>query len=38
MADFYQTGLVPTLHGLTKDGLPHLEAELERISRDADSG
>lgn len=33
MADFYQTGLVPTLHGLSRDGLPHLEAELEQISR-----
>ncbi len=33
MADFYQTGLVPTIHGLTRDGLPHLEAELERIAR-----
>lgn len=33
MADFYQTGLVPTLHGLNRDGLPHLEAELEQISK-----
>lgn len=33
MADFYQTGLVPTIHGLTRDGLPHLEAELEQIAR-----
>lgn len=32
MADFYQTGLVPTIHGLNRDGLPHLEAELEQIS------
>jgi len=33
MADFYQTGLVPTIHGLTRDGLPHLEAELEKIAK-----
>lgn len=33
MADFYQTGLVPTIHGLTRDGLPHLEAELEQIAK-----
>jgi glucosyl-3-phosphoglycerate synthase len=33
MADFYQTGLVPTIHGLNRDGLPHLEAELERIAK-----
>lgn len=30
MADFYQTGLVPTLHGLNREGLPRLEAELDR--------
>lgn len=30
MADFYQTGLVPTLHGLNREGLPRLEAELSR--------
>ncbi len=29
MSDFYQTGLVPTLHGLNRDGLPRLEAELD---------
>jgi glucosyl-3-phosphoglycerate synthase len=32
MADFYQTGLVPTLHGLNRECLPRLEAELERTS------
>jgi glucosyl-3-phosphoglycerate synthase len=31
MADFYQTGLVPTLHRLNPDGLERLESELERF-------
>lgn len=38
MADFYQTGLVPTLHGLNRDGLPHLEAELDQIGKDKGIG
>ena len=32
MADFYQTGMVTTLHRLNPDGLPRLEAELEEFS------
>ena len=31
MADFYQTGLVTTLHRLNADGLERLEADLERF-------
>jgi glucosyl-3-phosphoglycerate synthase len=31
MADFYQTGLVTTLHRLNPDGLQRLEADLERF-------
>lgn len=38
MADFYQTGLVPTLHGLNREGLPRLEAELERTAGDPGIG
>ncbi len=33
MADFYQTGIVPTLHRLRPDGLERLESDLERFSR-----
>jgi glucosyl-3-phosphoglycerate synthase len=33
MADFYQTGLVPTLHGLNRLGLPRLESEMEKLAR-----
>ncbi|MBM3736853.1 MAG: glycosyl transferase [Acidobacteria bacterium] len=33
MADFYQTGMVPTLHRLTPNGVERLEAELERHAR-----
>jgi hypothetical protein len=33
MADFYQTGIVPTLHRLTTDSLERLEADLERYTR-----
>ena len=32
MADFYQTGVVTTLHRLQTDGLPRLEAELEKFA------
>jgi glucosyl-3-phosphoglycerate synthase len=32
MADFYQTGMVTTLHRLHSNGLDRLEAELERFS------
>ena len=32
MGDFYQTGMVTTLHRLNPDGLPRLEAELEEFS------
>ncbi len=34
MADFYQTGMVTTLHRLSPDGLPRLEAELEEFTED----
>ena len=33
MADFYQTGIVTTLHGLQSNGLSRIEAELERFFR-----
>jgi glucosyl-3-phosphoglycerate synthase len=33
MSDFYQTGMVTTLHRLHSNGLERLEAELERFSR-----
>jgi len=32
MGDFYQTGMVTTLHRLNPDGLPRLEAELEEFA------
>jgi glucosyl-3-phosphoglycerate synthase len=33
MADFYQTGVVATLHRLSPDGLPRLERDLEQFTR-----
>lgn len=33
MADFYQTGIVPTLHRLRPNQLERLEADLEKFSR-----
>jgi glucosyl-3-phosphoglycerate synthase len=33
MADFYQTGVVATLHRLSPDGLQRIEKELESFSR-----
>jgi len=33
MADFYQTGVVATLHRLSPDGLHRIEGELEEFSR-----
>lgn len=33
MADFYQTGVVPTLHRLKPNSLERLELDLERFSR-----
>ena len=33
MADFYQTGMVTTLHRLNPDGLARIEAELEQFAR-----
>jgi glucosyl-3-phosphoglycerate synthase len=33
MADFYQTGIVPTLHRLKPDSVERLEADLERFAR-----
>jgi glucosyl-3-phosphoglycerate synthase len=33
MADFYQTGIVPTLHRLRPNQLDRLEADLEKFSR-----
>lgn len=38
MADFYQTGIVPTLHRLKPDNLERLEADLERFARDRPIG
>ncbi|MBI1897699.1 MAG: glycosyl transferase [Acidobacteria bacterium] len=38
MADFYQTGVVTTLHRLNPDGLDRLERELERFSADVSVG
>ena len=32
MADFYQTGVITTLHRLTRDGTGKLEAELEALA------
>jgi len=38
MADFFQNGTITTLHGLNRDGLPRLEAELESLSRSCGIG
>jgi len=38
MADFYQTGVVTTLHRLNPNGLGRLESELERYSEDTPVG
>ncbi len=38
MADFYQTGVVTTLHRLSPNGLGRLESELERYSEDTPVG
>jgi glucosyl-3-phosphoglycerate synthase len=38
MADFYQTGLVTTLHRLTTNSIDRLEADLEKFSRNKPIG
>jgi glucosyl-3-phosphoglycerate synthase len=38
MADFYQTGVVTTLHRLTLNSIERLEADLERFSRNKPIG
>jgi|YNPBryBLVA2012_1023415.scaffolds.fasta_scaffold00093_35 glucosyl-3-phosphoglycerate synthase len=38
MADFYQTGVVATLHRLNPNGLERLESELERFSSETPIG
>ena len=38
MADFYQTGVVTTLHRLTPNSIERLEADLERFSRNKPIG
>lgn len=38
MADFYQTGMVTTLHRLTPNHIERLEADLERFGRDRPIG
>ncbi len=38
MADFYQTGIVATLHRLNPNGLERLESELERFSAERPIG
>ncbi len=38
MADFYQTGVVTTLHRLNPNGLARLETELERYTEDTPVG
>jgi len=38
MADFYQTGIVPTLHSLKRDTVERLEADLERHARNRPIG
>jgi glucosyl-3-phosphoglycerate synthase len=38
MAEFYQTGVVATLHRLTPGGLDRLEADLDRFTRRAPIG
>jgi len=34
MSDFYQTGIVATLHRLGQDSLEKLESKLERYARE----
>ncbi len=34
MADFYQTGVVPTLHRLGKGNLEEIESRLTRYAQD----
>ena len=38
MADFYQTGVVTTLHRLTPNSIDRLEADLEKFSRNKPIG
>lgn len=38
MADFFQTGIVPTLHRLRPDNIERLEADLERFARNKPIG
>jgi glucosyl-3-phosphoglycerate synthase len=38
MADFYQTGVVTTLHRLTPNSIERLEADLEKFSRNKPIG
>ena len=38
MADFYQTGIVTTLHRLTPNSIERLEADLEKFSRNKPIG
>ena len=38
MADFYQTGVVTTLHRLTPDNIERLEADLEKFSQNKPIG
>ncbi|WP_321475165.1 hypothetical protein [uncultured Paludibaculum sp.] len=38
MADFYQTGLVPTLHSLRRDAAHQLDAELSHLGREKSIG
>ncbi len=38
MADFYQTGVVTTLHRLTQNNIDRLEADLEKFSRNKPIG
>ena len=38
MADFYQTGVVTTLHRLTSNSIDRLEADLEKFSRNKPIG
>jgi len=38
MADFYQTGVVTTLHRLTANNIERLESDLEKFSRNKPIG
>ncbi len=38
MADFYQTGVISTLHGLTAGKPERMETELKRFQRRSDVG